>query len=227
MERNNKQNNKNLRRISPTMQAIIASIVILIGGFFLFHNMINSKKIMAFEYMDNLFYQEELKDEEVSVPEVDSVIENVEEIVQGEEQVPITSYTYIGYLEIPKINLKKGFVNMNSKDNNVEKNIYIVPTSTYPDVENGNMIIAGHSGSGYKAFFNDLYQLTNGDEAYITYQKIRYHYQVVKIYQLPKTGKIAIYRDYNKTTLTLVTCTNHDDTTQTIYILELIDKSSI
>ena len=33
-----------------------------------------------------------------------------------------------------------------------------------------------------------------------------------------------IYRNYEKTTLTLITCTNNDSTTQTIYIAELINK---
>ena len=32
---------------------------------------------------------------------------------------------------------------------------------------------------------------------------------------------IAIYRNYKKTTLTLVTCTNNDSNSQTIYIAEL------
>ena len=35
-------------------------------------------------------------------------------------------------------------------------------------------------------------------------------------------GRLAIKRDYNKTTLTLVTCTNNDSSTQTIYIAELL-----
>ena len=43
----------------------------------------------------------------------------------------------------------------------------------------------------------------------------------MNIYKHPKTGTIAIYRNYDKTTLTLVTCTNNDSTTQTIYIAEL------
>lgn len=212
------------------MQAMIASVIILIGGFFLFYNLIQSKKIMAFEYMDNLFYREELqegsKEELISLETETEVVEEEPEETQP-EPAPTMTYSYIGYLEIPKIHLKKGFVRMDSKDNNVEKNIYVIPSSTYPDVEKGNMIIAAHSGSGYKAFFNALYQLVVGDEAYITYHRVKYHYQVTKIYQLPKTGKIAVYRNYDKTTLTLVTCTNYDNTSQTIYILELLDQTKM
>ena len=50
----------------------------------------------------------------------------------------------------------------------------------------------------------------------------KYTYKIVNIYTQPKVGNIAIYRDYSKTTLTLITCTNNDSTTQTIYIAELI-----
>ena len=41
------------------------------------------------------------------------------------------------------------------------------------------------------------------------------------LYKQDKVGTIAIYRNYDKTTLTLVTCTNYESTTQTIYIAEL------
>ena len=94
-----------------------------------------------------------------------------------------------------------------------------------PDVDKGNLIIAGHSGTGWKAFFNDLYQLVEGDQAIVTYQNKRYTYQITNIYKEKKTGTIAIKRDYNKTSLTLVTCTNNDDTTQTVYIAELVSVS--
>ena len=97
----------------------------------------------------------------------------------------------------------------------------IIEGSTYPNVKKGNFIIAGHSGTGWKAFFNELYRLNIGDEAYVTYKGKKYTYKFTNIYKQPKTGKIAIYRNYDKTTLTLVTCTNNDETTQTVYIAEL------
>ena len=60
-----------------------------------------------------------------------------------------------------------------------------------------------------------------GDETYVTYKGKKYTYKITNIYKQSITGKIAIYRNYNKTTLTLVTCTNNDETTQTVYIAEL------
>ena len=50
--------------------------------------------------------------------------------------------------------------------------------------------------------------------------------EVKTIYKQAKTGKIAIYRNYNKTTLTLITCTNYDSKTQTVYISELVSTET-
>ena len=56
----------------------------------------------------------------------------------------------------------------------------------------------------------------------INYKGKVYTYNIVNIYKQDKIGKIGIYRNYEKTTLTLVTCTNNDSKTQTIYISELV-----
>ena len=79
----------------------------------------------------------------------------------------------------------------------------------------------------WKAFFNELYQLNTGDQVNVLYKNKRYIYKINKIYKQEKTGKIAIYRDYEKTTLTLVTCTNNDSKTQTVYIAYLEKQEEI
>ena len=112
-------------------------------------------------------------------------------------------------------------MDIKAPDNDVEKNILVVDGSSYPDVDKGNLIIAGHSGTGWKAFFNDLYKLEVGDVANVEYKNKKYTYKITKIYKQKKSGTIAIYRNYKKTTLTLVTCTNNDPNSQTIYIAEL------
>lgn len=204
--------NQKKKRISPSVLAAISAVTILIGGFFLSYNYIQSKKIMAYDYMANIFYT---NNDNVYIEE-DGI--KREETVT--DQGPVTN-EYIGYLNIPKINLTKGFLDKRSTENDVEKNILVVEGSSYPDVEKGNLILAGHSGTGWKAFFNDLYKLEKNDVAYVTYKNKKYTYKIVNIYTQPKVGTIAIYRNYDKTTLTLVTCTNDDSTTQTIYIAEL------
>ena len=201
------------KRIASSKKAVIASVIILIGGFFLSYNYIQSKKIIAYDYISNVFYQSS----ENEILEHDGEIEEE----KPKEELGEVTNDYIGYLTIPKINLTKGFLDQRSELNDVEKNIFIVEGSSYPDVEKGNLMIAGHSGTGWKAFFNDLYKLTTGDIAEVSYKNKKYTYKIVNIYKQPKTGKIAIYRNYDKTTLTLITCTNFDDTTQTIYIAEL------
>ena len=206
------------KRISPSVVAIVGAILTLTGGFFVSYNYIQSKKVYAYDYMANVFYE---SNEKENTDEENNIVESEgEEETETEESDTYTD-DYIGYLTIPKINLNKGFVDKRSKENDVEKNIMIIEGSTYPNVKKGNFIIAGHSGTGWKAFFNELYRLNIGDEAYVTYKGKKYTYKFTNIYKQPKTGKIAIYRNYDKTTLTLVTCTNNDDTTQTVYIAEL------
>jgi LPXTG-site transpeptidase (sortase) family protein len=213
----NKKLNKKQKRISPNTTAIIATITILIGGFFLFNNYVQAKKEIAYDYISNVFYED---DNLQKIKEV--IVEQEEKKEEVKEELP-ESYNdeYIGYLNIPKINLTKGFLDKRSTENDVEKNILVVDGSTYPDVDKGNFILAGHSGTGWKAFFNDLHELNVGDTAYVTYKNKKYIYKITNIYKQSKTGKIAIYRNYDKTTLTLVTCTNNDSKTQTIYISEL------
>jgi len=214
-----KLNNKRTKRISPNLTAVIGSLVIMIGGFFLSYNYIQTMKVETYDSMAKLIYKEEDNKAEV----VEEKETKKEETGSKEDITNEVNETYIGYLSIPKINLKKGFFREDSKENDVEKNIYIVKGSSYPDVEKGNFIIAAHSGTGWKAFFNDLYKLVIGDNVIVTYNEKEYTYKIKKIYKQEKTGTIAIYRNYNETTLTLVTCTNNDSKTQTVYIAELTE----
>lgn len=128
-------------------------------------------------------------------------------------------YDYeIGIIEIPRIGLKKKFYN----NNNVDKNIIVIQPSQYPNVENSVLILAGHSGTGTNAYFNDLYKLLIGDYVYIRFSNIKYKYKITNIYHQQKKGKLIVYNDVNKTTLVLITCTNGVSDYQTIYICELI-----
>ncbi len=209
-----KQNNKPEKRISSNTVAVIASVIILLGGFFLSYNYIQSKRVIAYDYMATVFYNET-----VEILNYDSSEEKEEE----PEDLGEVTNNYIGYLTIPKINLHKGFLDMRSELNNVEQNVTVIKGSSYPTKDKGNLILAAHSGSGWKAFFNDLHKLSTGDEAKISYKGKTYTYKITNIYKQPKTGKIVIYRNYDKTTLTLITCTNYDSKTQTVYIAELQD----
>lgn len=211
-----KSNNaKQKKRISPTVVAFIGTIIIIIGGFFLSYNYVTAKKVMAYDYMNNVFFTSSgtssLEEEENILPQDTEEISNV----------VVDPYQYIGTLVIDKINFNKGFYPKESELNNVDKNLLVVKESTYPNVANGNLIIAGHSGDAWNSFFNELYRLSVGDTAKVIYNQKTYTYKFVNIYKVDKVGTVSIYRNQKRTTLTLVTCTNNDSTHQTIYIGEL------
>ena len=157
-------------------------------------------------------------------------IENVEEepaVEEPTEEVKEDNNNYIyeeylGVLDIPKINFYKGFYSKTSSLNNVQFNLFVLKESDYPDVVNGNLIIAGHSGNYSNSYFNDLYKLSIDDTVTVHYQGKDYIYKITKIYNEKKTGTVRILRNRNKTSLTLITCTNGDNYHQTIYIAELI-----
>lgn len=193
----------------------------------------STKKIHVWDTMNTkMFFQAHPEDKKVLEEETVALPVSTEEKKTEEkentksETKQVTNNYYVGMLEIPKINLKQGFAAFGSPYNTIEKNITILPTSVYPDVELGNFILAGHSGQGSIAFFKNLYKIGKGDTAIVYYKNVKYTYQVVDIYEQNKTGVISVYRDYTKNTLTLITCTNNTKDKQTVYIANLINKES-
>ena len=134
--------------------------------------------------------------------------------------------SYIAVLEIPKLSLKRGLYTIDSKNNNLKKTIQILDESDMPDVENGNLILAGHSGSGRIAYFKNLHKLNYGDEINVFFNNIKYKYKVVSIYLEKKDGSIDIKRHISKNTLTLTTCDYKDKNSQRVIISELVSKES-
>lgn len=130
------------------------------------------------------------------------------------------SKKYIAYLNIPKINLYKGLVDINSNDNNVDRNIQIINGSGMPDIEKGNLILAAHSGNSNVSFFRDLNKLIINDSIYIEYNNKSYEYRMIDYYIVEKTGYIDIIRNENINTLTLITCIENTNK-QIIFICEL------
>lgn len=200
---------------------LLAIIFILFGISLGFYDIFEERKDKTFSEMNISLYESEIP--ENKPVENDQSIEQSkdnEDVLETKEEIK-TKYNYIGYLSIPNINLKAGFVDINSKYNNVDQNVTIINGSTMPDEENNNLILAAHSGNCSYCYFAKLYKLKQGDKAYISYEGKEYKYEIVKIYDVKKDGTVAIYRDYSKNTLTLITCTRNSDTKQTVYILEL------
>ncbi len=200
---------------------IIGSVFMIAGIVLLSFSYVREKKIDAFELM-NLQLAQINKKEETEI-QTSTEAENLPEEEATPEPIeePSVSIPYIGTLEIPQINLRRGFVQKDSPYNNINYAITTLPSSTYPDVEKGNFILVAHSGTAAISFFRNLYKLSVGDVAYVEYNGVRYQYRIVNIYYEPKTGTVALRRNGEKTTMTLITCTYQDDTKQTVYILEL------
>lgn len=211
---------------------LLIGILLIVSGVFIgFLDFFKERKEKTFSQMNILLYDNETPleiDEGSDIPKDEN--DNKEEETPTEQPSQDNGnnngnknsfkYDFIGTLEIPKINLKSGFLDINSRYNNVDYNITVINGSTFPDEFNGNLILAAHSGECSYCYFNRLYKLGVGDIAYLTYKNIKYNYKIVNIYEVPKKGSVPIYRDTDKNTLTLITCTRNSDTKQTIYILE-------
>ncbi len=129
---------------------------------------------------------------------------------------------FIGVLEIPKIKLKRGFYNISSKKNTVNKNIEMIETSLMPDKKNSNLILASHSGNSKISYFKKLYEVEIGDLAFIYYDKKKYTYKLLYKYDEKKDGILSIRRPFHQTNLTLITCDKKDNALQNVYIFKLM-----
>lgn len=221
MQMLNQKNKQTNRKIKKSHICLFGSLLVIVGISILSFNHIKEIKKQLFSDM-KLMIDNNISDEIIEdIPEVEEKKEpaNTE---QPKEEKQVNYNKYLGVLEIPKIGLKRGFYGFDSKYNNIEYNVTLVGGSTMPDVVNGNLILMAHSGDAYISYFAYLYRLNVGDVAYVTYSGVKYKYQIVNIYNIPKTGKATITRNMDKTCLTLITCTKDSDTEQTIYILERV-----
>ncbi len=215
---------------------IVSFIGLLLGIGLLSYNFILIKINLTFETINLELYnnkqpkkiEKEEQPKQQATENEKSESQNTPSEPQVKNEGPkMPTYNYIGYLEIPKINLKQGLVSVDSKYNNVDLNIQTIRPSNYPNVDKGNLILASHSGSSSISYFKHLYKLVKGDLVKVDYNGYRYTYQIVNIYTTPKNGQVPIYRDTNITTITLITCTRNDETTQTVYIGQLKNKEAI
>lgn len=210
--------NKNIDKREQLIK-LVASFIFLIGSFMYIGRIAYNYYV---ELRDYNKAQEFLNigKEEIEEIKVDIDEEEIKEQPKQEEK-KTSNYNYIGVLEIPKINIKRGFLNIKDKGNNVNKNLQVIKGSDMPNVKNGNLIIAAHSGNSYISYFKNLHKLSNDDVAYVYFNNIKYTYKVAGKYDAEKNGKVTIHRDNKKNTLTLITCSQTDKTKQIVYILEL------
>lgn len=216
-----------------TSTVLFIGLLLVCSGIYLISSeYLASKREKAFSEMNIKLFESEMPENitastntETKEPDSDSNIENKEPTdntdVESTSKPNLQTVNYLGILEIPKINLKRGFFDLNSSRNKVAYNVTVIRGSSYPDEINNNLILAAHSGNCSYCYFDKLYKLSLGDLAYLTYGGKKYTYKIANIYTVEKTGEVAIFRDSSKSTLTLITCTRGSDHEQTVYILEL------
>lgn len=207
--------------------------LLLLVGFFLILLSIALVGFKLYQTKSNKLQEDNLKEEfyreyeEIrNTPKIE--FQDEKEIVieqpKVEEKQETKEINYIGVLKIEKINLERGLVDKNSSYNNVDINIQTLKESDMPDVDKGNVILAGHSGNGRTAYFRNLDKLVKDDVVSVFYNGYEYKYKVVNIYDIDKTGTAHIIRNANKNTLTLITCRNNTEK-QIIIICELYERN--
>lgn len=221
----NQEKLKNKHRLKKSQILLLGSFLVFIGIILLSWNYFVTLKNEVYSDMKIEIVMGDENDTEsiVTVPvpkNLNTETTYVEEIPKVEEQIDYSKY--VGVLEIPKIGLKRGFYWVDYRYNNIQYNVAVVKGSDSPDVVNGNLILMAHSGNAYISYFRYLYKLGLGDMAYVTYNGKQYQYSIVNIYEVPKVGQAKIVRNFDKTTMTFITCTHNSDYSQTIYILEQV-----
>ena len=208
-----------IEKIKDNLITIIGILLIIISiSVVMYDNYKDNQKVLEnVELVENFFEIEN-----------NPIEEQKEEVVIKDEEDKKTSssptYNYIAVLEIPSIKLKRGLVYYKSKYNNVKYNIQIIEHSQMPDIENSNLILAGHNGTSNVSFFNDLDKLKEDSLVYVYYNNIKYIYKINNNYEVKKDGKVEIIRNRNKTTITLITCKKDSKDKQLVYIGYLVDK---
>lgn len=212
-----------MRKLKREKTKINKSQLIKIGSFFIIGICVLTISFtLLSNYKNNKEEDKNLNDffeiQEQIINEEEEVIEK--EVEKKEEVKTYNTESYLGVLEIKKINLTKGFYPINSNNNKVNKTIQVIKESKMPDEDKGNLIIAGHSGTAYVSYFRNLNKLNYGDIATIYYNGKTYNYKLVNNYEIEKTGTAHIKRNTEKTTLTLITC-KHNTNKQLVFIFEL------
>ena len=218
LKRKTKNNNQRKSQLF-----IVGSFLIIVGIGILGRKIVNNylDKKQEQDLINDFYEQQEEYVVDVPVMEEELV---KEEVAEQEEKKETTTPTinYIAVIKIPKIGLEKGLASKGSYWNNVNRNIEILSESDMPDVENGNVILAGHSGNSGVSYFRKLNKLQNDDTVSIVYNGKEYKYKMVNSYEIEKNGYAHIVRNAEKSTLTLITC-KHNTDKQIVVICELVE----
>lgn len=147
----------------------------------------------------------------------------VEEIKKEKSTKLNSDIQYTAILEIPKINLKRGVIDSTKNFKSINYAISVDNSSQYPN-KKGNFILYSHSGNSSIAFFNKLNQVEEKDDIYVYFNGIKYHYKVVKKYDIEKTGKAKVINSIENKYITLITCNQNRKDYQIVIEGKIVDE---
>ena len=132
--------------------------------------------------------------------------EKIDNIIMSKEK-----RIYDGYIYIPRLKYK----NLISINNVLDENkIYMLSDKNIITKQYGNIILAGHNN---KYVFSNLYKLSINDEIIISDFKNEYSYLIYEIKYINISDRSILDNVYDKKIITLITCTNNN---QTRYIVK-------
>lgn len=114
-------------------------------------------------------------------------------------------------ITIPKLNIIDASVSIGGED--LMDSLIQYPGTSVPG-KVGNSVIFGHSilpifydPDNYLAIFSILDKLTDGDDIYINYNNVIFHYQVYDKFEVKPTQIEVLRQDEDSSYLSLITCT--------------------
>ena len=138
------------------------------------------------------------------IKSTENISEESEKVIK--ENTIKRNVNYYALLEIPKINLKKGLYEKSSYMNNVNRSVYILKESVFPNErEISNIYLASHSGNSKVSYFKNLYKVNINDYIYLFFNGNKYIYEVYDKYEIDKKGLLHINKT-DKSNITLITC---------------------
>lgn len=193
----------------------LVTIGIAILGFYLIYNKSIEKRAS-----DNV--EDYINDTSI-INEIPIEEKNDETKTENESNKRSINYTAI--LEIPTINLKQGVVDSTKNFSSINYAISVDKNSNYPN-ELGNFILYAHSGNSYISYFRKLNKVNIGDDIYVYYNGVKYHYAIVNKYDIEKTGKAKVISRKDDKYITLITCNQDRKGYQVVVEGKIVDQNN-
>ncbi len=129
----------------------------------------------------------------------------------------------IARLIIKDYNINQYIYDIDSRENNVERNVTLLQGSILPEKDNSIVFLAAHSGTSRVSYFTKLNKMKKSINIYFYYNNKIYTYKVIDIEEQQKDGYIEINKD-NKKQLILTTCSTKNKQKQLVIKSTLINE---